>query len=640
MVMSRVEELVRSTPGFFRRQAKTLRQARHGWGHRRRVGFVFGCQRSGTKMFMRVLDRVPDTRVYHENHTIAFDDFQLRSDAVIRALISLNPAPVQVFKPICDSHRARAVLDAHPTARGVWLVRQPDAVAHSAITKWGDHQRDVIRALLAGDTERWGWRTADVSDATRATLLQVTDGSVSVEEGALLFWWLRNRFFYAQHLDTDPRVHLAHYEDLATGPSDAFPDALGHLGIGFSPRFVESVRAPAVDRPALAVRPAIRALCDGLYARLRDQAPPVRQPPSPILVFIDTLNMGGAERYAITVANRLAELGIDVTLASSGGDLAHEVAAGVTRAVGPVGLVRTGLPRAALWLRKLMSAGDYKAIVCNSLATTLIARSAQPVRQVPIINVAHGWPEHRFATVAPPMQVADRVVAVSPEVKRKLVAGGLEDARCTVVHNGVDCRQLYRRDGELRHQTRTELGATDPDHVLVLTVGRLEDQKAHHHILAVADRTRTTHPHLRFALVGGGSREDTLRAQAERLGVTDRVRFMGRRYDVPELLGSADLFFNCSDWEGMPLTTIEAMASGLAVVATHTEGADQLLTPTTGIVVPVGDAAEMATALGALCDDPHRRRAAGEAARERALAHFSHPRMVDQLLAVVSSVAR
>ena len=640
MVMNRASELMRSAPGFLKRQAKTLRQTTHGWGHARRVGFVFGCQRSGTKMLMRVLDEVPDTRVYHENHAIAFEDFELRSDRVVRALIALNPAPVQVFKPICDAHRASDLLDAHPTARGLWIVRQPDAVARSALKKWGDHQKDVIQAILDGDTTTWGWRTARVTGSMQARLQAATDGQVTDAEGALLFWWLRNQFFFAQSLQDHPRMRLVHYEALATEPEAAFPTVFGHLGVGFSPRFVADVRATSVDRAPLEVRPKVRALCDDLYARLQAWTPPARAPVSPVVVFIDTINMGGAERYAITVANRMAKLGIDVTLASSGGDMVAEVSPDVKQVVGPVDQVRAGLPKAAMWFRGVLQDGGYKAIVCNSLTTTLIARAAQPLRQVPIVNVAHGWPEHRFATVAPPMQVADRVVAVSPDVKRKLVAGGLDEERCVVVHNGVNCTPLYPREGAHRDAMRTELGATGTDTVVVLTVGRLEEQKAHQHIFHVAAATRDSHPHLHFALVGGGSREAELRALSRELGVTDRVTMLGLRRDVPELLGSADLFFNCSDWEGMPLTTIEAMASGLPVVATHTEGADQLLNAETGQVVPVGDAGEMAAALGALADDAGRRKAAGMAARMRALAHFSHERMVDQLLEVVGTLAR
>ncbi len=100
-----------AAPGFAARQRKTLGQVRYGWAHPKTTSFVFGCQRSGTKMMMRVLDRSPATRIYHENNALAFEDFQLRSDGILRALVLANPAPAQIFKPICDSQAADSILD-------------------------------------------------------------------------------------------------------------------------------------------------------------------------------------------------------------------------------------------------------------------------------------------------------------------------------------------------------------------------------------------------------------------------------------------------------------------------------------------------------------------------------------------------
>jgi len=87
----------------------------------------------------------------------------------------------------------------------------------------------------------------------------------------------------------------------------------------------------------------------------------------------------------------------------------------------------------------------------------------------------------------------------------------------------------------------------------------------------------------------------------------------------------------------MPLAAIEAMASALPIVSTRTEGADQLLTPACSRVVPVGDAAALAQAVAGLADDPAEKAALGSAARERALAHFSHDRMTRQLTEVIAA---
>jgi glycosyltransferase involved in cell wall biosynthesis len=640
--MSPVEQLHAwkdAAPGFWARQVKHLGQLRHVGTAPRRVSFVFGCQRSGTKMVMRILDNSPGVRIYHENHASAFSDFELRGDRVIQALIAASPAQVQVFKPICDSHRADDVLDRHPGSRALWIYRDPHDVACSAVEKWGSHQREVIDALVTGDLATWGWRTADVPDAAKAAISAAWRPDLTDHEGALLFWYLRNQFFFSRGLDRDPRVRLVRYADLVQTPEQTFAEAFTHLGATLSADWVERVRASSVGRATPQGSEAVQALCGSLLDRLDGTTPHPVPLVSPVLVLIDTLGTGGAERYVVTVANWLHERGVAVTVASSGGELVPDLHPGVRHVLSPLRHVRApGLPEAIQSVRETIRACQPRAIIGNSLAVTLIARGAQLRRTVPIINVAHGWPEDRYKRVAPLMRVADRVVAVSPDVKRKLVKGGLDAPRCAVVFNGVDCRPLGRRAGATRAAARAALGA-GPDHLAVAIVGRLEDQKAHQHVITIASMLRDRVPRLRFGIVGDGSRGDELAALIDQHGVGDRVTLVGRRGDVPDLLGSADLYLNCSDWEGMPLTTIEAMASELPVVATRTEGSDQLLTPETGVVVPVADPAAMAAALERLALDDDGRTQMGVAARARALADFSHERMVQQLADVVAAAA-
>lgn len=641
----RLQALKAAAPGFARRQAKHLKQARYGWAHGRSMGFVFGCQRSGTKMVMRILDNSPAIRIYHENHLSAFDgEFQLRSDRTVKALARLSPAPVQVFKPICDSQEADLILDRFPDAHGVWMFRDPDDVANSAVEKWGAHQREIIDAIVAGETgDEWGWRTARIPDDIRAELAAVHAEDLTDHEGALLFWYTRNRLFFSLGLATNPRVRLADYRRLVEHPDRAFEEVFHHLGAPFDPAFVERVHAGSVGRkPAPPARPEIRALVDGLLTRLRAwEAPtPARlTPPKNALVLINTLGIGGAERYVVTISNWMVRQGMGVAVAAQSGRLVDELAPEIDYRDMDLHGVRADLPMAAGRVRKLIEDSGAEIIITNSLATALVARAAQLGKGVPVINVAHGWPAERYRTVAPLMRAADAVVAVSPDVRDKLAEAGMDPDRIHVVFNGVDCSGRERRTGEVRAQARAAMGAS-ADELVCIIVGRTEAQKAHQHVIALAHLMRESHPRLRFALVGSGSRDQELAELVEGEGVADRVRLMGLRRDVADLLGSADIFLNCSDWEGMPLTTIEAMAGALPIVATRTEGSDQLVDDACGTVVPVGDTAAMAEALGALVEDADRRLAMGEHARTRALAEFSHERMSAELIAVATRVLR
>jgi glycosyltransferase involved in cell wall biosynthesis len=632
----RLRALMKAAPGFVKRQAKTAGQLRFAWLGKRRVGFVFGCQRSGTKMVMWVLEKHPKIRIFQENHASAFHDFQLRPDPVIRALIATSPAPIQVFKPICDSHEADRILDRFPESRAVWIWRDADDVANSAVKKWADHQREVVDAVAAGDLETWGWRTARLPADVVADIQRVHRPDLTAHEGALLFWYLRNQFFFALGLDRHPRMRLVHYRPLVETPREAFPALLEQLGAEFDPAIVAEVHSSSVGKsnpPAASAE--IRALVDALQARLEAWAPAEAGPPTlprTVLLMIDTLNIGGAERYAVTVANWMAEQGIRVALVSEGGDLEPDLDPRVELFRAPVAQIRApGLPAAATRVREVIAETSPDVIITNSLATAIIARSAQPRGRTKVVNVAHGWPADRYSRIAPLMRVADRVVAVSPDVRDKLVVGGCDAERIAVVFNGVDCRGREPRTGEVRAKARAAMGGGEGD-VIVATVGRLEDQKAHQHIMAVAAKLAGRHPRVRFALIGGGSREPELRDLAAAPAVDGRVTLLGLRTDIPDLLGSADLFFNCSDWEGMPLTTIEAMAASLPVVATATEGASQLLDETCGIIVPVGDPDAMAEAISGLVSDDARRLAMGAAAKARAWDGFSHERMARELV--------
>ncbi|GDX83645.1 hypothetical protein LBMAG42_54560 [Deltaproteobacteria bacterium] len=642
-----------SAPNFIERQRKILRQTRYGWSHPKQVSFVFGCQRSGTKMLMRILDRSPATRIYHENHATAFTDFELRPDPVLRALVQLNPAPSQIFKPICDSQNADLLLARFPNAHGVWIYRHYDDVANSAWQKWGEHQRELVDAVVRGDLTTWGWRTARLPESVIADLKRVHRTDLTPQEGALLFWYMRNAFFFALGVHENPRMLLKNYEELVQSPEAAFQEVFDHVGAPFDPTFLERVRDSSVGRKEAPNASAeIRALCADLMARLdawRRLAPAAAaaagvgagvEVPGSVLMLINTLGVGGAERYAVTVSNWLAEHGSKVTIAASeGGGLVAALRPDVEYVPAPFRRVRHDLPVAARQVRGMLAARHPDVIVCHSLAMTWIARAAQVRRHVPIVNIAHGWPDDRYAVVGKLMRVADVVVAVSPEVKAKLVAGGLAPERCEVIFNGVDCTGLGRREGEVRTAVRASLGA-GPEDVLVVTLGRLTPQKAHHHVVTAAERLRTSHPNVRFAIVGEGARFEELQGLVQAAGLADRVALPGLRTDVPDLLGAADVYLSCSDWEGMPLSTIEAMASELPTVATKTEGSGQLLSESCGIVVPVGDAGAMAGAVAKLADNPALRATMGAAARERALASFGHERMAAELAAVLMRVVR
>jgi glycosyltransferase involved in cell wall biosynthesis len=163
----------------------------------------------------------------------------------------------------------------------------------------------------------------------------------------------------------------------------------------------------------------------------------------------------------------------------------------------------------------------------------------------------------------------------------------------------------------------------------ILTVANLRREKAHEVLFDAIARIAPRHPSIRLRVAGDGPRAAELRALAASLGIADRVTFLGHRDDVPTLLAEADLFVLPSRSEAFPNSVVEAMASGLPVVASGVGGLLELVEPgRTGLLVAPDDPAALADAIDTLADDPARARALGDRAQRTITEHYSFDRMV------------
>ena len=145
-----------------------------------------------------------------------------------------------------------------------------------------------------------------------------------------------------------------------------------------------------------------------------------------------------------------------------------------------------------------------------------------------------------------------------------------------------------------------------------------------------------TRPDVRFAIVSDGELRGEIMAQAEALGIGDKVVITGIRTDVREILAASDLFVLSSLWEGMPLSLIEAMSVGVPAVATNVGGVGQLLKDgVTGLLVPPADAQALAAAIARLARPPGRLpTAAPLAAKELVMREYDTRTMIRRWEAV------
>lgn len=166
----------------------------------------------------------------------------------------------------------------------------------------------------------------------------------------------------------------------------------------------------------------------------------------------------------------------------------------------------------------------------------------------------------------------DMNVAVSEAVRRDVQSRlGLPDRLTTTLYNCVDLAEFRPLPPEARKEVRESIGI-EPQDLVVIMVARLVAQKNQALVLSSAREILHAAPTARFVMVGGGPDEELLRRLASDLGVAQRVVFLGRRDDVPALLGASDVAVLPSLKEGFSNAVLEAMACGLPVVASDVGG--------------------------------------------------------------------
>ena len=177
---------------------------------------------------------------------------------------------------------------------------------------------------------------------------------------------------------------------------------------------------------------------------------------------------------------------------------------------------------------------------------------------------------------------------------------GLQPGKVSVIPNGVHCELFaHAMPADL-----TSLGIR-PDAPVVITVGRLEEQKGIGDLLRAAAEVLRERSDCQFLIVGDGRDRASLEALASSLGIATSIRFTGSRDDVPSLLKAASMFVLPSLWEGMPNALLEAMAAGLPVIATAVEGSGEVIQhEATGLLVEPANPHQLSQAILRLLRTP------------------------------------
>jgi glycosyltransferase involved in cell wall biosynthesis len=365
----------------------------------------------------------------------------------------------------------------------------------------------------------------------------------------------------------------------------------------------------------------------------RSESAPVR--PLPVLFVIDSLDGGGAERYVVDLACALRRRGWPVEVACSTGG----VRAGALREADvPVHVLCKALVKRRISvtyghaLRSLLRTRRFAVVHAHLYASAVASVQATAGTAVPVMLTEHTEAPWRGRSARSISRVvyrrAARIVAVSTAIQRLLVDEyGVARDRVQVLLPAV-----------------TGTGSPTPKvahrpELVVGLVARLVPEKGGHVFLEAASLVRAVVPQARFVVVGDGPLGDALEQHAATLGVRDVVAFLGFRSDAARLMSGFDVLAVPSLSDGTPLVVLEAMASGVPVVASATGGLPDLVSPSeNGILVQPGDPEDLARALVAVLLDPAGARQLG-ARGQRLVRAYPHSRLVDRMIQLYRAVA-
>jgi glycosyltransferase involved in cell wall biosynthesis len=331
---------------------------------------------------------------------------------------------------------------------------------------------------------------------------------------------------------------------------------------------------------------------------------------------------GGGERQVLGLIRHLARRGHENLLAAAPGSrLSMMVPAADARLI-PLNIHNHVDLVAALSLRRIVARESphvihYHTSRVHALAPWLrrYAPRALVTRRMDY-PIRRGWWSDLLYN-----RSVGAVVAISEEVRRVLVAGGVRPERLRVIPSGVE--PPAGLPGSAGRDAARRRFVADDDAVIVV-VAALERRKGHDVLLEALRRLVERGVRFRCLLCGDGSERASLERQAAELGLGGRVVFLGEQRQVADVLAAADLFVLPSRYEGLGVAILEAMAMALPVVATRVGGIPEAVEDgRTGWLVPAEDDTALADAMAKLIAAPEHARDLGRCGRERILERFA-----------------
>jgi glycosyltransferase involved in cell wall biosynthesis len=366
-----------------------------------------------------------------------------------------------------------------------------------------------------------------------------------------------------------------------------------------------------------------------------------------LLLIVPWLNIGGAEKFNLTILEQLTQHGWRVSIVTTlKGD--HSWLPHFTHITPDVFILHHFLrlvdyPR---FLRYLIHSRQVDVVMISNseLSYQLLPYLRAYYPDVTFIDFCHSeaenWKNGGYPRLAVEYQeLLDLNLVASEYLQRWMAKRGAEFQRIRVCYINIDS-DTWCPDPQLRLAVRRELGV-DAAVPLILSVGRLYAEKAPTVLAYTGQQLLQRNSHFVIFVAGDGPELEWLRAFVQKHGLGDRLRLLGAvpNARVRELLAAADVFFLPSKWEGIALSIYEAMSCGLPIVGANVGGQRELVTPECGVLIARSDeeteARHYAEVLAELIDNPRRRQEMGQAGRRRVETQFRLEQMGEQLVALL-----
>ena len=355
-----------------------------------------------------------------------------------------------------------------------------------------------------------------------------------------------------------------------------------------------------------------------------------------VLLIVNQLIYGGAERYTVSLANELVERGCRVAIISRGGPMKKLLDKKVKLYFAPVRKTDAiSRLRSILAIVYVCWKEKIQIVHTQSTSGAFAARIAKLITKVPVIKTAHGYPDGRFPSVARTLNhTTDKVVMISDWLSKRLISFGLRKNKAKTILNGVDVNRFMNININ-KHNFKKDLGFTEKDKI-VISVARVVPEKQFDQLIYWFPYVLARIPNAKLLIVGDGGADgedyrNKLISHTKSVGLDKSIKFLKGTDKIGELLSIADVY--CTPSVGKGFAVLEAMVAGLPVVARRPRGVvDTVKDGINGYLFDSSDWKGMVDKVTILLKNKKTAKELGEQGLLIAKSKFTLEKMVDKLL--------